>query len=1623
MKAKRYLPVILFLFFSQILFAGIVSEKQAKRVAVNAYAERYGKVVENLKVEETFVISEHDTVVYYIFNFNAPNPGFVIVSASDAVIPVLGYSFENRYAAENHPPQFDYILEGYKMQILSVVKNGASANGKAATAWQRLSVTPEDFTKSAQHQQIGPLIQTEWDQGFPYNEMCPSGSLVGCVAVSMGQIMKYWSHPVHGEGSHSYYHYNYGTLSADFAATTYEYENMPHSITQSNPAVATLLYHCGVSVNMNYSPTASGAPLVGNNSAKEALVNYFKFDPDLYWKKKWSEADSLWQARIFNDIDHYRPVIYSGTDMWEGSTHAWNLDGYEAVGDIYHFHMNWGWGGYYNGYYSLDDLSPGSANYNYEQQGIFNIFPYAAQSVDCYPQNADYWTGSTDDNAKTQTSLVIGYAPEDGWMMFDISAIPDGAEIYSVLFNGYLYEGYHPEWALTPVTSDPLTATPSILHADITAEENEGYYFSKNESYGTLELGWRRYMLEGLADTNFKVALTSDKFAVGMANRPTGLFPNIRFHGWNEENPPYLHVFYAAYGKLEGHVTEYGTGTPVANVIVNAGRYKDTTDADGYYHIDRVPTGDYEILAEANGTSNTNGNPYFDQTVAGVIITDGATTQTDISLLWAELETDPVAMGKTVNPGETYEEEFTIINNGPGTLDFRCFASPPEGELLMDKNFEQITGDYALWGCAFDGNYIWVTGTMEQYGEHNLYKFDSNGNLLETFPQGTTSPMGMKKMTFDGTRLYSYDDNGFYRINPEDGNVEELFTVLPTYPYAMVGLTWVPGMGFITKKSAYSDDDLLVFDATGNVTDTLFSDLSNVNDITYDSINNCLWLAAYPGYTFYQYDIGAMMQTGLSYLVPDLEGISYQSAKAACFTVNLVEGKTSLSGLAYSTADIKFFSLELETWLRTNGNTSGIVPGESKGSQDIQLKLVPGIMTETTKTAGVVIVSTAGENDTLPVTITNSFTQGTVNGTITKYGTSAPVQGATVTINGLTDVTDNNGFYQIDGIPIGTYPVSITSQQFLDTITGNIPVSGPPYTFDVQLKWVETTVNPATITVNVQPGNSLETSFTLSNDGTGNLSYNCEVVFDENTGMPPILVVDRDLSSFDWGWGENYADQWPLYQAALDSNGYSYTYYEVAYPWSDGPNLQTMQQYQLILWFAGESYGNESLSETDQENLAEYLDGGGALLLSAADYLGGEDPWNKGEWEFFDPGDFPYDYLGLVEVETNVWNILWWNHREIRGAAGSLAEGMDFYVGSNFNTKDQWIDALWQHNGTDMFYAESYTGWNGICAIQYETDNFRTVFSTVSLSNVEDESIRAGLMAKAMNFLHRPWLTVTANASGTVPGTAKSTTEIGLLFDTQDLDEGSYHAGIVIHSNAPGEPDTIPVTMNVTGATMVDLTVFLEGPFDDTAMEPVMNQEGLLPLAQPFNEPPWNYTGNESVEAIPNDDVVDWLLIDYRDAADAASATPAASVRRQAAFLLSNGAVVDLDGTSKLLFPVSVTDKLFIAVYHRNHLSILSANEIVESEGVYPYDFSTDVSQVYGGNNGYKLIGTGVCGMVAGDGNADGTIDAADRLIWLGNAGQHGYYPGDFSLDGEQNNIDKNIFWHFNIGKQSQVPE
>ncbi len=220
----------------------------------------------------------------------------------------------------------------------------------------------------------------------------------------------------------------------------------------------------------------------------------------------------------------------------------------------------------------------------------------------------------------------------------------------------------------------------------------------------------------------------------------------------------------------------------------------------------------------------------------------------------------------------------------------------------------------------------------------------------------------------------------------------------------------------------------------------------------------------------------------------------------------------------------------------------------------------------------------------------------------------------------------------------------------------------------------------------------------------------------------------------------------------------------------------------------------------------------------------------------------------------------------------------------------------------------------------------------------------------------------------------------------------------------------------------VALSAFLEGPFNGVDMNSNLQSSGMIPLDQPYNVFPWNYSGSESVSSVP-ENVVDWVLVELRDAANAASASPGTLVSRQAAFLMNNGSIKYIDGCANLDFNVTLSQGMFIVIRHRNHLDIMSASALTETDGVYQYDFSSGVNQVFGGNLAHSELATGVWGMMSGDGNGDGEVDNVDKDdIWIPEQSSIGYLPGDYDMNGAVNNDDLNL-WDTNSGKGSGVPD
>ncbi len=321
-------------------------------------------------------------VFFYVFNVSTQ--GFVIISGDDNVIPVLGYSDQGSFDPDNIPDNARKWLEAYKDQIRYAIENDLPAGHEVKQAWARYQDgnTPDRPGKTTA---VAPLIQTKWNQNPHENALCPGGSVTGCVATAMAQIMKFWSYPMTGTGFHSYNHPYYGTLSANFGATTYQWSSMPNTVNGSNKnEVAKLMYHCGVSVEMDYSPSSSGAFVISarspiQNCAEYAFRTYFKYKSTLQGVVRDNYTQTQWINLLKAELDAGRPVLYAG--FGNGGGHAFVCDGYDNSN---YFHFNWGWGGAYDGYFTVNALNPsgvgtggGSGGFNDGQQAIIGLEPPA----------------------------------------------------------------------------------------------------------------------------------------------------------------------------------------------------------------------------------------------------------------------------------------------------------------------------------------------------------------------------------------------------------------------------------------------------------------------------------------------------------------------------------------------------------------------------------------------------------------------------------------------------------------------------------------------------------------------------------------------------------------------------------------------------------------------------------------------------------------------------------------------------------------------------------------------------------------------------------------------------------------------------------------------------------------------------------------------------------------------------------------------------------------------------------------------------------------------------------------------------------------------------------------------
>ncbi|MGP8215013.1 MAG: thiol protease/hemagglutinin PrtT [Bacteroidia bacterium] len=429
--------------FTGTIIASPVPVNSAQQVAANFYSQNSHMAVSSI----TLAYTEKDNsgnAVYYAFNVNG-NAGFVIVSADDALHPIIGYSNEGKpFVAPEKGTNVDYWMQKRKNEIINAAANKHTATAEVADEWNsymnnkipqsiinnkfhalhksvnsfpwyktsHTSLLSVPFKVSAKNDVTSHhvfttfpssttwLVQTLWDQNNPsgtaatkpyiYNALCPAGCYTGCVATTMAQIMKFWAFPTKGIGASSYcdctadnFSKQNGTLSADYGAMTYHWSNMVANPTKASD-IDTLMFDAGVSVDMDYNTTGSGAEVLaadagGGPCAQYSYASYFGYTTDILDGLQYSSTTRTWTATSWQDtleaeLNHNRPIEYAGQETAGG--HTWVCDGYESNND---FHMNWGWNGVDDGFFALSNLDPaGQGTFNSDLEALVGILPPTA---------------------------------------------------------------------------------------------------------------------------------------------------------------------------------------------------------------------------------------------------------------------------------------------------------------------------------------------------------------------------------------------------------------------------------------------------------------------------------------------------------------------------------------------------------------------------------------------------------------------------------------------------------------------------------------------------------------------------------------------------------------------------------------------------------------------------------------------------------------------------------------------------------------------------------------------------------------------------------------------------------------------------------------------------------------------------------------------------------------------------------------------------------------------------------------------------------------------------------------------------------------------------------------------
>ena len=769
------------------------------------------------------------TADYFVFNFSG-NKGFAIVSGEDRVRPILGYSHKGSFDPDNLPDNLRGMLAFYQEQITQAIHQGIEATPEISAEWNR-------YLSGTMPQTRAKTISTAlWAQGEPFNLQTPTvngeHTLTGCVATAMGIIMKHHQYPAKAVNppTTNTYQVNGRTQSQTITYGAYDWNNMldsyrsSYSDTEAN-AVATLLYHCGANVKMNYGLSSSGA---STSLAAKALRDVFGYSPSIRYLTKEAYRWEEWKQMLKDELDAGYPVIYDGQNPSQGG-HAFVCDGYDN-NDF--FSINWGWGGYQNGFYVLSTLNGFS-----EDQGMtLNIRPQT--SGETYYMRPYLTSAQYSGNGKN-INVNFGmkyYALDDHDFYIELGVVDQDNKIIKTQENPKLWK---------------LSAYPG------------GWKSWSNQTRSTtlstdLSDGQRVTLLCSLDGTNWEVMRALDNVPLGIGNEQITPEPddpddpeqplNVNIM-WNQFDDTFLqasgldatqhnyqntngicymfttqkenenvilHYTIANYNQWDGHLAIYygdydiyegGKGTPVT--ITNSSfdiRLTPEDMKEGYYvnylkvYSDKVGELSYTIQVKSESASS----PALEETGKKMIF---------VKELKGEFAPNPIQ--GTVNDEIPFAIKFTDIDK-----------ALTGKNLSLSINIQGMTKDQVE---LFDAAGKKIELTVSEYNKNRLlsknpvavgrltenksypFKIKINTASFENTPYINITPL------VDGKNVpFSYIGTDI-SINPDEPDPATYTVTLPTVEgatIAAIGSTTVEeGNNFsftVTVKEGYNADNMVV---------------------------------------------------------------------------------------------------------------------------------------------------------------------------------------------------------------------------------------------------------------------------------------------------------------------------------------------------------------------------------------------------------------------------------------------------------------------------------------------------------------------------------------------------------------------------------------------------------------------------------------------------------------------------------------------------------------------------------------------------------------------------------------------------------------------------------------------